>query len=206
MPPFAVRLDPFNWLLRGRLGIEIEVGIAGPLTVELVPVFVTSESPVMLNVGPLATELTQESNGLGAMSGASLGLGVWLNGKPFSGYVIRAVFTNYGYRYAASDGDGEFDSVSFTERRFMAYFGSDSRFGPFVIGGALGLGYEMNQTERCGLTHESTASSPIIADGDSCRGELRIALDRNIGDVGNLNTGTHPVIIDFRFSLGFAFD
>ena len=208
IPPFAVRVDPFNWLLHGRFGLEIEVGLVGPLTVELVPVFVTDDSPAMLHLGSIESEITQESDGLGSMSGASLGLGVWLNGSPFRGSFLRAVFTNYAYSYAASDSEGQFDGVSVVERRFVAYFGSTSRFGPFTIGGAIGLGYELNQQERCGLTAQNTADREIVADDDGvdCRNQLRIALDRDAQSVTDLNGFAHPVYLEGRFSLGFAFD
>jgi hypothetical protein len=50
LPEISVRLHPFNWVLEGRLGVELEVAIATGLSVEVVPVFVTSGSPPTLNL------------------------------------------------------------------------------------------------------------------------------------------------------------
>ena len=33
-----VRIDPFNWLLEGRLGLELEIGILKFMSFEMVPV------------------------------------------------------------------------------------------------------------------------------------------------------------------------
>ena len=43
-------MDPFNWLLQGRLGIELEVGLLDLISFELVPVFVVNDKPPVINV------------------------------------------------------------------------------------------------------------------------------------------------------------
>ena len=65
MPPWSVRMDPFNWLLEGRLGLELEVGLLNWLSVEFVPVFVVNDQPPAFNFSGREDPLTQESNGLG---------------------------------------------------------------------------------------------------------------------------------------------
>jgi hypothetical protein len=208
MPPISVRLDPFNWLLQGRLPLEIEVGVWKLLSVELVPEFVTSEDPPLRDFSSYEDGANQYSNGLGDLSGASLGLGVWLDGEPFEGYVIRAILTNYGYEYKSSDSAGTIDSVTRTTRRFGAFFGSYRRWAFFTIGGGIGLSYELNQQERCGLRRQATSDGArITADPDAaCDGELQVALDRDANTADDANGFLHPFYIDARFSLGFVID
>src|SRR6187399_2162947 len=96
-PDFSLRADPIHWLLGGRLPLEIEVQPLKALrflTVQVVPIFVTWSSPPALNLQGREDNLTQHSNGWGPVSGASFGLGFWLGGKPFQGYVLRAAYTN----------------------------------------------------------------------------------------------------------------
>jgi len=203
---FSVRLDPLNWLIEGRLGFELELGLLPWLTVEMIPVLVANEEPPSFNLSGRDDTVRQESNGIGPFSGASLGVGFWLGGEAFRGYVIRLVFTNYGYSYIAEDSGGVFDQVDHTERRFVFFFGSYSRWGLFTIGGGLELGYELNQQERCDLMRTSTGRFGASNTSD-CDGELRIAIeDRTMPSTGNLNGFLHPVALGFRFSLGLAFD
>jgi hypothetical protein len=205
---FSVRLDPLNWLFSGRIGIELEYGLWEFISIELVPVIVAAESPLLLDFGTFEDTLTQHSNGVGPFSGISLGAGFWLNGEPFSGYVLRAYFTNYGYEYRASDAAGTFDRVKFTERRIVAFFGSHSRFGPFTLAGGFGLGYELNQQERCGFSLATPASggaARLAARDTDCNDRQLIALDRAALDLADLNGSLHPVYIEARFSLGFVF-
>lgn len=205
---YSIRLDPFNWLLQGRLGIELEATMWKFISIELVPILVTNTQPPALNYGSFDSALTQHSNGIGPFSGASLGAGFWLSGTPFSGYVLRLYVTNYGYDYQAKDAAGVFDKVSFTERRLVGFFGSHSRFGPFTLAGGLGLGYELNQQERCGLAVVSGAGgAPDTIEGrhDNCNGKQLISLSRTLGEYANLNGSLHPVYLEFRFSLGFVF-
>jgi len=200
MPPWSVRVDPFTWLLEGRLGFELEVGLLKWLSVEVVPVFVVNDQPPTFNFVGREDPLTQESNGLGALSGASLSAGFWLEGKPLKGYVLRAILTNYGYTYKASDANGVFDEVSHTERHFYGYFGSHSRFGAFTIAGGIGLGVELNKEQRCFDTNLQPTTSGCDSD------EFLIKLDRNAGTVGNLNSGLHPIQLMGRISLGVTID
>jgi hypothetical protein len=208
MPPFSIRLDPFNWLIEGRLGLELEVGIPGVdwLTIELVPVFVANEEPPTFNFSGREDPLSQESNGLGPIAGASIGAGFWLTGRPLEGYVLRVALTNVGITYKASDASGVFDKVSHVERRFVVMLGSHTRFGFFTIAGGIGLGYELNQEERC-----------FEADSDPTRegcpdGELQIATDdpATVSDgppgIVDLNGFLHPVYLEGRFSIGVSFD
>jgi hypothetical protein len=202
MPPFSVRMDPFNWLLQGRLGIEAEVGLLDFMSFELVPIFVVNDQPPAINFRGLDSELTQHSNGIGSMSGASFGLGFWLEGKPFEGHVLRAILTDYSYTYETNDDAGKIDSVDHTERHFYGYFGSHSRWGFFTIAGGIGLGDELNKSERCfkdGVT-------PFQATDQKCDGQNLIALDRNASNVADLNGALHPVYIMGRISLGFVID
>jgi hypothetical protein len=203
MPPISVRLDPFNWLLQGRLPLEIEVGVWKLLSVELVPEFVTSEDPPLRDFSGYEDGANQHSNGLGPLSGASLGLGIWLDGEPFEGYVIRAILTNYGYEYRST-----VDSVTRTTRRFGAFFGSYRRWAFFTIGGGIALSYELHQQERCGLRSQTTSDGTrITADPDAqCDGELQVALDRTADVVDDTNGFLHPFYLDARFSLGFIID
>jgi hypothetical protein len=201
MPDFSIRVDPFNALLYGRLGLELEVGLWKFISFEMVPEFVVNEAPPAFNLGSFPDVLTQHSNGLGSLSGSSFGVGFWLEGEPFEGYVLRAILTNYGYTYRTADAAGTIDEVSHTDRQLMGFFGSLSKFGPFVIGGGIGLGWELNSQKRC-FTGTSVASHTSQCTDD----ELLIAISRN-PDAGvvNLNSGFHPVVLAMRFSLGFAF-
>jgi hypothetical protein len=204
---FSVRLDPFNWLIEGRLGIELEMTAWKFISVELVPILVANETPPTINFGEFSDSLTQHSNGLGPFSGISIGAGFWLNGEPFRGYVLRAIFTNYGYEYRAEDAAGRYDSVKFTERRFVGFFGSHSRWGIFTIAGGFGLGYELNSQERCGLTNVINSSGDMVIAGRTtdCKGSQKIAVKRDLSEQVDLNGGLHPVYLEARFSLGFVF-
>jgi len=204
---FSIRLDPFNWLLQGRLGLELEVGVWKFVSVELVPILVASQDPPAINFAGFDDSLTQHSNGIGPFSGASLGAGLWLSGEPFTGYVIRLIFTDYGYTYEARDPAGVFDRVSFTERRFVGFFGSHSRFGPFTLAGGFGLGYELNSQERCGLNNVTTSAGvdEIAGRHNNCNGKQLISIKRNLSEVADLNGSLHPVYLEARFSLGFVF-
>jgi len=207
MPAFSFRIDPFNWLLQGRLGVELEVEALSFMSVELVPIFVVNEQPPMINFRGLDTELTQHSNGLGSMAGSSFGLGFWLEGKPFEGHVLRVFLTNYGYEYKTADSntDAPIDSVKPTERQLYGFFGSHTRWGPFTIAGGIGLGVELNKEEHC---FPQGATDPSQAETSGCDGINAIALDKanpsnNYADV---NGALHPVYLMGRFSLGFVID
>jgi hypothetical protein len=205
IPPFSIRLDPFNWLIEGRLGLELEVGVLDFMTVELTPIFVAMEDPPTFNFVGREDPLTQESNGLGPMAGASLGVGFWIAGQPLNGYVLRVMLSNVGITYKSSDSSGVFDKVSHVERRLTFMFGSHTRISFFTLAGGIGLGYELNQEERCFVN-----SSSVVARTD-CDGELQIALDRpsrsdGPAGIADLNGWLHPVYLEGRFSIGVSFD
>lgn len=195
VPDFSIRIDPFNWLLEGRLGLELEVELTSFLTVEMVPVFVASEQPPSLNLGGIPDTLHQRSNGLGAMSGASAGLGFWLEGDTLEGTVIRAIITNYAYTYAAEDDAGTIDEVSHTERQLYGMIGSHARWKAFTIAGGIGLGVELNKQSRC----------PDGLDPSDCDdSELLLRIDRS-DEYVNLNSSLYPAVIHGRISLGVVF-
>ncbi|MET0385939.1 MAG: hypothetical protein ABW321_08265, partial [Polyangiales bacterium] len=200
---YSVRFDPLNWLLLGRLGLELEVSLFKYLTVQLTPIFVTARSPIAVNYAGLDDPLTQHSNGIGPISGVSLGVGAWFWGEPFKGYVLRLELSNYGYTYRAADGGGKIDEVDFTERRLTLFVGSHSRFGPFTFAGGFGLGYELHQVERCGLSVSSNGN--VSSRSDDCKGKQLIALDRTGRETADLNGPLHPVYFQARFTLGVVF-
>ena len=199
-------MDPLNWLIEGRLGLELEVALWEIITLELVPVFVANETPPSFNFSGRDDPISQHSNGLGAMSGASLGVGFWLQGQPFRGYVLRAILTNYGYTYEASDRVGVFDRTTVTERRFVGFFGSYSRFGFFTIGGGIGIGYELNQSQRCFVNSVGGLTDAHSGCPDSGEHQIRLDRDENDFAVADVNGALHPIYLEARLSLGVAFD
>lgn len=207
-PDFSIRADPLHWLIAGRLPIEMEVQPLKALrflTVQLVPIFVTWSSPPALNLQGREDNLTQHSNGLGPISGASIGLGFWLSGQPLKGYVLRASYSNYSYEYKTRDGEGDpLDRVTYVERRVLGEIGSYSRYGAFIIGGTLQIGAELNDKSRCVSVTNSGQIRPDAA--PNCE-DLQIVIDdtREGGEVVNLRSSLHPVVLDFTFTLGVAF-
>lgn len=205
MPGFSIRFDPFTWLLEGRLPLELEVVAWKFISIEMVPVFVANTTPPSFNFAGRDDPISQHSNGLGPISGASLGAGFWFSGEPFNGYVVRALFTNYGYTYEAKDDRGVYDKVNHTERWFELLIGSQTRFSFFTLGGAIGLGYELNQDQRC-IVNRGLPTMTSATSGCPDGGELQILTDRDGSSVADLNGGLHPFYIVGRFSLGVAFD
>lgn len=206
IPPFSIRLDPFNWLLEGRLGFELEVGVARWISIETVPMFIANDSPPLFNLAGHEDNLYQHSNGLGALAGATLGVNFWLSGKTFKGYVLRAGLTNYAIEYETLDPDGDrVDAVKHTERQLYGILGWNDRWGAFTLGGGIGLGYELNQQTRC------FPNDPVVDVSDAtdqgCDEELQIALENPLrsGPV-NLNPWLYPFDILVRFSLGVTID
>jgi hypothetical protein len=202
MPAWSARIDPFNWLLEGRLGLELEVKLFEFMTVELVPVFVVNDEPPTLNLSGSPDVLRQESNGLGPISGASLDVGFWLDGSAFSGYVIRVGITNYGYTYRTEDDQGEIDSVDTVEREAFVMFGSQASWGAFTLAGGIGLGVHLNKDERC---FADGATSPSQSRTSDCDGELLIATERSTQGVADLHGDLFPADLMGRFSLGVVF-
>lgn len=170
---------------------------------QITPVFVLAKSPIAINYAGVDDPVTQHSNGIGPLSGISVGVGAWFWGEPFKGYVLRFEFTNYGYSYRSDDGAGRIDRVDFTERRLLLFIGSHSRFGAFTFAGGFGLGYELNQQTRCGLS--ATSSDTIQSRENDCRGRQQIALDRGVQERMDLNGPLHPVYFQARFSIGVVF-
>ena len=200
---YSVRIDLLNWLLLGRLSFELEAAVWRFLSVQITPVFVFTRSPIAINYAGVDDPVTQRSNGIGPLSGVSLGVGAWLWGEPFKGYVLRFELTNYGYSYRSDDGAGRIDRVDFTERRALLFIGSHSRFGAFTFAGGFGLGYELNQQTRCGLS--SSSGDGIQSRQTDCRGRQQIALDRGVQERMDLNGPLHPVYFLARFSIGAVF-
>jgi hypothetical protein len=193
IPDFGVRIDPLNWLLFGRMGLELEVELLEWLTAEAVPEFVTDEEPVL----GLPRTVSQSSEGLGAMSGASVDLGIWLSGDSFNGNVIRVGFGSHSLHYESEYGD----SVNFTEQRIAVLFGSHRTWDWFTIAGAFGLSYETNDEQRCFPDVNDVPSSTGCDDEGVL---LRTTSDpRDDFPVGGF---IYPYDFMFRFSLGVAID
>ena len=199
IPPLSFRVDPLNWLLFGRLGLEFEVGIWKFISLETVPVFITNDTPPLYySLRTRDSQLTQHSNGWGALAGASIGAGFWLSGKPFKGNVIRLELTNYALTYETTDASGVVDTVSHTERRFVGYFGNAYRFGAFTIMTAIGLGYELNEQVRCFNGPDATTDCGNLND-------LQIKLDQDGTSLANLIGSLAPLYLTGRISFGVAF-
>ncbi len=198
MPDISVRIDPFNLLLEGRLGLELETEVYKFLTLELVPVFVTTKQPPTLNYSTYDSTINQASNGIGAISGAAIDAGFWFGRKPLEGNVLRVGLSDYGYTYTSKDGGGNvIDTLSHTDREFFVMFGQHSRWGAFTIAGGIGLGYELNKQNRC-FDDFGNATSPCPKD------QLLLKVDNN-GGVGNLDSFLYPFDLLARFSLGVVF-
>jgi hypothetical protein len=198
-----VRIDPFNWILEGRLGLELEVGLAKWMTVQMIPVFVTDDSPPLMNYSSYDVHLFQHSNGLGPISGASLGVNFWLSGKAFKNYAIQTGITNYAYEYESKDGDGQrVDAVKHTERQFYVLFGSVNRWGAFTLAGSIGLGYELNKETRC----VSRDDSGLVTISESGCEEIQLMTDKDASGIANVTPFTYPWEILARFSLGVTID
>jgi hypothetical protein len=118
VPPFSFRVDLLNSLFSGRLRLELEVGLWKFISFEMVPAFVVRDSRFDVDA---PHNLTQSANGLGPISGASFGLGFWPGGRPLKGFVLRLIFTNYGYTYETTEESILIDKVSFTERRLYEF-------------------------------------------------------------------------------------
>jgi hypothetical protein len=202
MPPWSVRIDPFNWLFEGRMGLELEVGLLDFMTVELVPQFVVTEKPPTLNLDGAPDVLRQEANGVGPISGASLDVGFWLDGTAFHGYVIRVGITNYAYTFHTEDDAGDIDEVETVERVAFAMFGSQANWGAFTIAGGIGLGLHLNRDERC---FPEGATSVAEARTSDCDDELQIATSRDVRVV-DLHGGFFPAELMGRFSLGILIE
>lgn len=135
--PFSVRIDPFNWILEGQLGFELEVGVTKWLSIETVPMFVVDQTPPWLNFGGGDSRVYQKSGGWGALSGTTLGVNFWPR-KLFKGYVIRTGLTNYSLEYETRDDQGNrIDFTPHVRRQLYAMLGSMERWGAFTLSGAM---------------------------------------------------------------------
>jgi len=197
MPDISLRIDPFNFVLEGRLGVELETELYKLLSLELVPVFVIMQSPPTLNYSTYEkSSLSQESNGWGPLSGAAIDVGIWFGGKPFKGSVLRAGFSNYAYTYKTTAPGN--DSVSHTSRQLFAMVGSHSSMGVFTIAYGLGLGYELNQQNRCFDEFGNPTS-------DCDKDQLLIKLNRDGSSAADLSSYLYPFDFLARLSLGVVF-
>ena len=204
MPAWSVRIDPFNWLLAGRLGLELESQIWKFISVELVPQFVVNDQPPYLNLNLIGVPntLRQKSAGLGALAGTSIGVGFWLNGKPMEGYVLRAEITNYSIDY-----DSAIDHVNYVERELQVLIGQHSKWGPFTIAGTFGIGSMLNKHERCFKSAFDVGSAQTSGCPNGKQMLLAVATDSTTGQLGvlNLNGWLYPIDLVMRISLGVAF-
>jgi hypothetical protein len=207
IPPLSVRIDPLNWILQGQLGLELEVGVAKWISIETVPMFVADHTPPWLNIGGGDSRVYQNSGGWGPLAGATLGVNFWPQ-RVFKGYVIRAGLTNYSLEYETKDSNGErIDFVPHVKRQLYAMFGSVERWGPFTIGGGIGLGYDLNNESRCIPSSAVTVSQAIAGAKSGNCDELQI-----VAPVGNsfapvaVTSFTYPWDILGRISLGVIID
>jgi hypothetical protein len=200
-PLLSFRIDPLSWLIDGRLPLEMEMQIWKFISVELVPVFVTSELSPSLNRS-FDGNVTQHSNGIGALSGASIGLGFWVSGRPMRGTVLRAILTDYGYTYRSNFAGKQVDEVSHTDRHFYGFLGSNSTWGIFTVSGGFGLGVELNKERRC-FPGNSVAS----ATSDCAKDQQLIAVPDSTGRLGwaDLHSFSYPIEAMVRLSLGVTF-
>lgn len=204
LPPYSIRFDPLNWLIQGRFDMELEMAFWKYLSVELAPSLVVNDTPATFAYGGRDEPVTQHSDGLGPLAGASVGIGFWPFGIPLQGYVVRLNLSNVGMSYRVANQAGEFDRVDRVERRLQLLFGSHSRFDWFTISGGIGLGLELSGQRRCFRPDEAGARGAVSTgcDGD----QLEIKLDPDANSVSNLNGSLHPVYILARLSVGVAFD
>jgi len=204
----SIRIDPFNLLIDGKLGIELEAAVLKWMSVELVPVFVVNDSPPAFGYFTGPRGLKRASNGLGPLAGTSIDVGFWLQGKAMDGNVLRVILTNYGYEYTAP-----LDRVTHTERQLFGYFGSQSRFGAFTIAGGIGLGAELNKQRRCyypDVPTQSTAGQTYHPSNQCDENALFLRTDKvnpttegiNVVD---LSGGLAGIQILARISLGVVF-
>jgi len=131
----SIRLDPFSWILRGRPALEVEY----------LPPFVdwlTIEAAPMLGVQPMITNDFNQSGG-----DLGLGLGFWLNGKAFNGYVLRPIVQINAMHYTSdctdNCGAGETD-IKHTETRIGGLIGSHYRWEFVTLAFAFGLVVDTN--------------------------------------------------------------
>jgi len=203
----SIRIDPLNWLLFGRLGVELESQVWKFISVEFIPMFVVNDQPpsLNLNLSRVPNNLYQKSGGVGALAGASAGVGFWFSGKPMEGYVLRAEFTDYIVDYESHDARGPIDSkVESVERAFEVLIGSHSKWGPFTLAGTFGLGSMLNRQNRCLLPTPTGYKSATSGCDNQKEQSIAVTRDSPPGVV-NLHDWTYPIVLVFRLSLGVVF-
>ena len=206
LPEMSVRVDPFNWLLEGKLGFELEVAILKWMSFEMVPVFVVNEQPPTFGYFTGPGGIYRESNGWGPLAGSSFDLGFWLDGKGLRGNVLRVILTNYSYEYVAPT-----DSLEHVERQLYGYFGSHSRWGAFTIAGGIGLGAELNAQRHCYTNVRTTDGTVVSQPTDQCDQKVLLLRTNQVNTrvenltLVDLNGGLGGVYIMGRISLGVAF-
>jgi hypothetical protein len=195
--------------MSGDLNVELEVGVLKFLSVEVVPSFVVNQNPPTLGyLSGLEERLERKGRGLGPLAGATFDVGFWLNGRAMRGTVLRVMFQNHSYEYAASDQAGVFDRVNVTERVLAGFLGSQSRIGAFTMSGGFGIGGVVGGQKRCFTANEM----PTMHCG---KNQLLIQVERHahrpveIEDpplvVTDLNGFLGGVRLIGRFSLGVVF-
>jgi len=197
----SVRVDPLNWLLSGRLGLELESQVWKFISVQFVPMFIVNDQPpyLNLNLSGVPNTLYQKSGGVGALAGTSVGAGFWLNGRPMEGYVLRAELTNYVIDYDSRDAQGPIDHVQYIDRAFQVLIGSHSKWGPVTLAGTFGLGTMLKRQNRCIEDGTPTTS------GCANTKELSMVVTRDRANVVNLHDWTYPIVLVVRISLGVVF-
>ncbi len=232
LPDFSVRLDPFNGIIEGRLGLEMELSIpaADWFSIEVAPLFVIMNKPPSFNFQGREDNLLQRSRGLGPIAGASVGAGFWFAGnRPLDGYVLRVMYMNYSYRYIAEslnpeladiNGSGWIDTAKYNERKLAVMFGSHSIIGDvFTIAGGIGIAYELNQHSRCfrssetgdpGVTNNFPPRWDAVLDDCPDDREFQLGLDHGSATenlpIVNLNGPLFPFEIIGRISFGVTID
>lgn len=207
IPPFSVRLDPAEILIEGRLGLQLELRLLSFLSLELTPLFLVSSTPLVWDLFAFNGRddgLFQQSNGVGPLSGAAIGLGFWPSGRVFRGVVLRFQLTNYGIEYQSRLGSEIIDSAVFTERQFSITFGKAYRLGPVILEASAGLRYELNDAERCDLIREG---GRFRASESGCDGKFLIATTSGSGGGAvELLDGLSPLALTGRLALGIVID
>jgi len=130
----SLRFDPLSWILRGRPALEIEYKLLDWLTVEGAPMLGTQ--PMIFN------EFDQSGYGFGAS------LGLWLDGKAFSGYVLRPLMQinamHYKTDYTGPLEADEYNDIKHTEVRVGGMIGGHNRWDFFTIAWGIGLTVDTN--------------------------------------------------------------
>ncbi|HQB42860.1 MAG TPA: hypothetical protein PLV85_04610, partial [Polyangiaceae bacterium] len=130
----SVRFDPLSWILRGRPSLEIEYLLLDWLTVEAVP---------MLGTQPMIFDSFEQSG-----AGIGAGLGIWLDGKAFSGYVLRPLMQinamHYKTDYTGTLMENESNDIEHTEVRVGGMIGGHNRWDFFTIAWGIGLTVDTN--------------------------------------------------------------